>query len=849
MKKTKFDVGGMTCSACKAHVEKAVAKVTGVKEVQVNLLKNNMLVEYNEAICNEHSIVNAVQNAGYTASIQGVKAVEKNNKKDNSLVKLLVSASILIVLMYFSMGNMMWGFPAPSIFDHHKNPMGFALLQFILTIPILYIYRNFFISGYKKLFKGAPNMDTLIAIGATASMLYGIFALFMIAYGQTNATNAIYLGDVIAYQKYLEIVKSYHDNLYFESAGMILTLVSLGKYLEGLSKKKTTKAIEGLMQLAPDKATVLIDGTEKVVPVEEVKAGDLIIIKKGEAIPVDGVITKGSGSLNQANITGESMPVFKNEGQEVFCSTFLNSGYLEVKATKVGENTSISNIIKLVDEASNSKAPISRLADKISGIFVPIILIVSLITFIANLVANVSFELCLNFAISVIVIACPCALGLATPVAIMVGTGKGAQNGLLIKNAEILENAHKINTVVFDKTGTVTVGEPQVTDYIVYNNSSEILNALYSIEQKSEHPLALALTQFAKQKGACLLSVENFESIDGMGLTAQINGNNYLIGNVKNSNLQLQEEVINKAKGLANEGKTPLIIAVNGVIGALLAVKDSVKQESKRAIELLKKRNIEVVMLTGDNTLTANVIAKEVGIDKVIADLYPDQKLKEIEKLKNSKNCFVAMVGDGVNDAPALMSADIGIAMGGGSDIAAESGDIVLLRKDLTDVVNVIDLSKRVVSTIKTGLFWAFFYNLICIVIASGIFYHINGLKINPMIGSLAMSLSSVSVVLNALTINLFKPNKKEQEENNSCPIIINEEIKENIMKTYTLKVEGMMCPRCVAHVEKACLSVSGVQSAKADLENACVEIVCDGEESLAKAKANIIEADYIVKE
>ena len=856
MKKSKFTVGGMTCSACSAHVQKAVEKL-GVKSVQVNLLKNNMLVEYDQNKITDEQIINAVIKAGYTANLQG----EKNNytkstpqkseqNQERPLLKLITCVTLLLALMYFSMGNMMWGFPAPDIFDHHKNPMGFALLQFILTLPIIYIYRKYFISGYKKLFKGAPNMDTLIAIGSTASLIYGIFALFMIAHGQQGLINALENANASEVEKFSQIVKTYHDNLYFESAGMILTMVSLGKYLEGLSKKKTTKAIEQMMLLSPDKATVIRNGNQITLPISEVIKGDTVIVKKGELIPVDGVITSGQGAINQANITGESMPVLKGEGEEVYCSTVLNSGYIQIEATKVGEDTSISEIIRLVDEASNSKAPISRLADKISGIFVPLILSVAVITFIVNLIASSSFELSFNFAISVVVIACPCALGLATPVAIMVGTGKGAQNGLLIKNAEILENAHKITTVVLDKTGTLTQGAPTVTDFTLYQgNAQEIINAVYSIESKSEHPLAHAICEYSKQKGALSEEVSQFESVDGMGLKATVKGKSYIIGNLKSAlpNYK-EEELLNEVNNLSSAGKTVLVVVVNGVIGALIALKDQLKPQSKNAVELLKKRKIKVVMLTGDNYNTALYIAREVGIDEVIAEVHPDKKQEVIKQLK-MKNEYVAMVGDGVNDAPALMSADIGIAMGGGSDIAAESGDIVLLRKTLTDIVNAIDLSKRVLNTIKLGLFWAFAYNLVCVVIASGIFYYPFGLKINPMIGSVAMSLSSISVVLNALTINFMK--FKKQNCDSGCEIKqnqINEIVKENEkMKSYTFKVEGMMCMRCVAHVQKACLSVSGVESAKADLESGMVEIVCDSEDTLQKAKDAVIAEDYKV--
>ena len=857
--KTLLNISGMTCSACSNHVEKAIKKVDGVKRAEVNLLKNNATVEYDENVCSKQQIIEAVIKAGYGA--KQVNDKENNKTKEltiksndeNSLSKLIVSLILLLVLMYFSMGNMMWNFPSPAIFDHAKNPMGFALLHFVLVIPILFIYKRFFISGYKKLFQKAPNMDTLIAIGASASVLYGLFALFMISYGQAGMITSLQNGNLENAQKFKEIISTYHDNLYFESAGMILIMVSLGKYLEGLSKKKTTKAIEELIKLSPDKATILENGEEKIIEASLVKVGDLLVIKKGDSIPVDGVIVKGKISVSEANITGESMPLLKEENQEVYCSTLVSSGYAHIRATKVGEDTSIANIIKLVDEASNSKAPISRLADKISGIFVPVILTLAIITLVANLLANSSFELSLNFAISVIVIACPCALGLATPVAIMVGTGKGAQNGLLIKNAEILEKAHRITTVVLDKTGTITEGNPTVTNFICFGDEREVLNAIYSIENKSEHPLATAITSYAKSKGATLQEVEDFESIEGLGLKAKVNAKTYIIGNQQNALPTLNnEKVLMLLQNLSKQAKTPIIVVINSVIGAVIGLKDKVKKQSKKAVELLQKRGIEVVMLTGDNNETANAIAKEVGITKVFAGVKPNEKQLVIKSLMQQQNSFVAMVGDGVNDAPALTTANLGIAIGGGSDVATESGDIILLKKQLTDVVNVIDLSKRVLRTIKLGLFWAFFYNLICVVIASGIFYYINGLKINPMIGSVAMSLSSISVVLNALTINLIKLNK--DDDSCGCEIdlntINNQEIREDInMKTITLKVNGMMCQRCVKHVENACLKAEGVISAVADLESNSVTINYEKESSLEQAKANIIAEDYQIIE
>ena len=843
-------MSGMSCAACQAHVEKAVNKLNGVSEAQVNLLKNTLTVTLNEQLVCENDIISAVEDAGYGAFLANDKPIQQKNQiKDYQKAKLLACISILLVHMYFSMGHMMWGFPVPQIVNHHTNPVGFALLQLILTLPVMIIYRNYFISGYKKLFSGKPNMDSLIAIGATASVLYGIFALGMMWYAQSQLSNAAITAAEQA--KFQQIIKTYCDNLYFESASMILTLVSLGKYLESISKKKTTSAIEQLINLAPKKANVLKNGEVVEIDALDVKVGDVIIVKKGESIAVDGVIINGNASIDQSNITGESIPALKSEGDEVYSSTVVTAGYIQIKATKVGEDTSIANIIRLVDEASNSKAPVSKLADKISGIFVPIIIAISLISFIANKIAGCSFELSLNFAITVLIIACPCALGLATPVAIMVGTGKGAQNGLLIKNAEILEKAHLIKTVVLDKTGTVTQGKPQVTDITYFSqNNEDLLNAVYSIELKSEHPLANAICEFCKENNCKQLEVDSFESIDGIGIKGKVFNKEYFIGNLKYfSENDVNSDVKDTLSSLASNGKTPLIISVNNVIAALVAVKDNIKPTSKQAVELLKGMGIKVVMLTGDNASTAKGVASEIGVNEVIADVHPEQKLQVIKNLQRDDKHLVAMVGDGVNDAPALSVADLGIAIGGGSDIAMQSSDIVLLRKDLTDVANVIKLSSRVLTTIKLGLFWAFFYNLICVSIASGIFYHINGLVINPMIGSVAMSLSSVSVVLNALTINLFKPYKTKQEQltNNQNQINISEVNYK--MKTVTLKIEGMMCMRCVKHVENAALKAEGVISAKADLESNTVTIEYENENALITAKKNIIDEDYSVIE
>ncbi len=751
--KKRFAVEGMMCASCQAHVQKAVETLDGVRSVSVNLLTNSMDVEF-DAPLGVADIEKAVKKAGYKARAIDERPARKEESSNKApLAKLLVSVGLLLVLMYFSMGNMMWGFPAPRVFDHEANPVGFALIQLALVSPILVMYGKYFTSGFSKLFRGKPNMDSLIAIGASFSVLYGVFSLFMLSYAQAEISAGV---DA---EHWRGVLMTYHENLYFESAGMILTLVSLGKYLEGLSKRKTTAAIEKLMDLAPKTAIVLREEEELEIPAQDVQVGDVVIVKAGGLVPVDGVVLSGGGSLDQSNITGESMPVYKSEGDEVYSSTVLTAGYLTLRASKVGEDTSYANIIKLVDEASNSKAPISKLADKISGVFVPIILAIALITFAANMLAGAGFEQSLNFAITVIVIACPCALGLATPVAIMVGTGKGAQNGLLIKNAEILEKAHLIKTVVLDKTGTITEGKPKVVDFKQLTDG-DVLDAAYSLEKLSEHPLALAVAEYGEQNGAKQKEVVGYASSAGSGIEGEIDGNRFFIGNLRAAEQRGVDvkEAAPLMDGFAAEGKTPLLIVKDGIAAGVLAVKDEVKKDSAEAVAMLKAKGVKVVMLTGDNRATAEAIASEVGVDEVIAEVLPTDKQRVINELKTGDKALVAMVGDGVNDAPALAAADIGIAIGGGSDIALETGDIVLLRKSLTDVANVIALSKRVLNTIKLCLFWAFFYNCICVVIATGAFSYIDpAIKINPMIGALAMSVSSVSVVLGALTINLFK--------------------------------------------------------------------------------------------
>lgn len=824
--KLKFNVEGMTCASCQAHVSKAVEQLEGTSKVNVNLLKNTLDVEVDEAKCDASKIEDAVQKAGYKAYIPNAnKKTDKLIEKNHDLAYLIFSLVDLLVIMYFSMGHMMWGWPVPKVFNMHTNPMGFSLVQFILVLPIIFLYRKYFINGFKKLIKLSPNMDTLIAIGATFSIAYGIYCLFMISMGYTE----------------------YHMYLYFEAAGMILTLVSLGKYLEKLSKRKTTTAIEKLMDLSPKEAVVLKDNIETKVKIEEVKLGDIVVVKKGDSVPVDGKIIEGNASIDQSNITGESIPVYKTANDDVYSSTIVTAGYIKVKATKVGEDTSIANIIKLVDEASNSKAPISKLADKISGVFVPVILAIALVTFIINLIVSKDFQIALNFAITVIVIACPCALGLATPVAIMVGTGKGAENGLLIKNAEILEKAHHIKTVVLDKTGTITEGKPRVTDFESFESDSDLLSVIYSLENMSEHPLALSMIEYAKENNANLLEVKEFKTTDGRGIEGIVNNSKYFIGNYKSvEELKLNtKELEDKVNNLSYQGKTPLLIIKDNKVVGLIAVKDEVKESSKQAISELRNKGIKVIMLTGDNRKTAEAIAKEVNVDEVISDVHPEDKQKVINSLKTNDKNLIAMVGDGVNDAPALTSADLGIAIGGGSDIAIESADIVLLRNDLLDVLNVISLSKRVINTIKLSLFCAFFYNFVCVILSTGFLYYLTDKKfmMTPMIASVAMSISSVSVVLTSLTINFFKVKKAKNSNNSSVSIK-----EKNKMQTKVIYVDGMMCNHCKAHVEEACKKVPGVSDAVVSLQDKNVTVTCEEKVTDEALKQSIKEAGYEAK-
>lgn len=755
----KFTVTGMTCSACSAAVEKSVKNVQGVSSVVVNLLGNSMLVDYDKEVTNENTIIQSVENAGYHASLfikgQEAAGTEKTENSVQSELKemkfrIIVSAIFLIPLLYIAMGHM-FKFPLPAFLHGDKNAVTFAFIQFLLTLPILYVNRKYFQVGFKTLFKGHPNMDSLIAIGSGAAVVYGVFAIFMIGYG---------LGHMD-----MDAVMKYSMDLYFESAATILTLITLGKFLEARSKGKTSEAISKLMDLSPKTAMVIRNGEEKEIPIEEVVIGDILAVRPGQSVPVDGVITEGSTAIDQSALTGESIPVEKLPGDKVIGATINKTGFFKFRAEKVGNDTTLAQIIQLVEDANSSKAPIAKLADKISGIFVPVVISIAVLATIIWLLTGEPFEFALSIGIAVLVISCPCALGLATPVAIMVGTGKGATNGILIKSAEALEIAHKVNTVILDKTGTITEGKPKVTDIVTAAGitEEELLTAAAAIEKPSEHPLAEAILEKAKENGIKYEEVNEFKAVSGRGILAKISGKDYYSGNLafmKEQGIDTSK-LEQKADAFSENGKTPLYFAKENTLLGVIAVADVVKPTSKTAIEELKALGIDVVMLTGDNKKTAEAIRKQLHIDRVVAEVLPQDKESEVRKLQeNGKK--VAMIGDGINDAPALARADVGIAIGAGTDIAIESADIVLMKSDLLDAVTAIELSKATIKNIKENLFWAFFYNTIGIPLAAGVFYGILGWKLNPMFAAAAMSLSSVCVVTNALRLRFFKPKRRK---------------------------------------------------------------------------------------
>lgn len=854
MESKKFDVQGMTCSACSGHVEKSVKKLDGVSDVAVNLLNNSMNVKYDQEKVTEQDIIKAVQNGGYHAqlqqSTQGVGSRKASTQEDTTSQevtemkrRLIISFIFSIPLFYISMGHM-FGWPFLEGFHGAENALIFAFTQFLLAIPVVLVNNKYYKVGFKALMKNASNMDTLIAIGSSAALVYGVFAIYKIGYGLGH-------GD-------LEMVSHYSMDLYFESAAIILTLITLGKFLETRAKGKTSEAIKKLMDLAPKTALVVRDGAEQEIPVEEVVEGDLIIVKPGQSIPVDGVIVEGSSSVDESMLTGESMPVEKQVKDKVIGASINKSGYFKFKALHVGEDTTLSQIIKLVEDASGSKAPIAKMADKISGIFVPTVIAIAVVAIIVWLFLGYSFEFALSIGISVLVISCPCALGLATPTAIMVATGKGAENGILIKSAEALEVLHKVNTIVLDKTGTITEGKPKVTDIITVGTMSEdeFLAIAASAEKKSEHPLAEAIVLEAENRGLNLHEVSHFEAIAGHGLEAIVNGQRLYIGNIK----LMKDKSIpceayeTKSNGFADEGKTPLYFATEGQLLGMIAVADTIKPTSKAAIRALEQMGIEVVMLTGDNKKTAEAIRKQLNLTRAIAEVLPQDKEKEVRRIQEEGK-IVAMVGDGINDAPALARADVGVAIGAGTDVAIESADIVLMKSDLLDAASAVQLSKATIKNIKQNLFWAFFYNVVGIPLAAGLLYGVLGWKLNPMFAAAAMSLSSVTVVTNALRLKLFKPKHMayEEMENTEENVMLVKET-QNIMTenrgenkmTKQMVIEGMSCGHCSGRVEKVLNALEGV-SATVDLATKTATVTMTTEISDAVLTQTVTDAGYEV--
>lgn len=820
----KFDVSGMTCSSCVANVTKAVEKLDGVSGANVNLMTNSMKVNFDENIVDDEKIIGAVEKIGYGASPAGEKTKSEDKPLDDrekALKHRLISSIIfMVILMYIAMGPMIH-LPTPGIFHGREGAIIFAFSQFLLALPVVYINRDFYISGFKGLKNRAPNMDSLVAIGSLAALVYGIFAIYMMAYGFGQ-------GD-------MELVDSYRHNLYFESSAMILTLITVGKYLEEKSKNKTRSSLANLMDLAPKMATVIEDGEEVVKNIEDVRVGDILLVRPGESVAVDGKVIEGASSLDESAVTGESIPVQKSVGDRVISASINTTGSFKFQAEKVGEDTTISQIIKLVDEANQSKAPIAKLADEIAGVFVPAVLIIAALTFVVWMALGYGFENALNFAISVLVISCPCALGLATPVSIMVATGKSADFGLLFKNAEVLENLHKIDVIVMDKTGTITEGEPILTDIVTDLDEENFLKIAGSIEKNSQHPLASAIINYAQENDIDLEEITNFNSVSGRGLNGEIAGNKYLAGNIE---YMLEEKIDlkdfkSKAEELAGEGKTSMYFANESEVLGIISVKDLPKESSKDAIKLLRDMGKKIIMLTGDNEKTAEAIADEIGVDETLAGLLPQDKNKEIDKIQKSGK-KVLMIGDGINDAPSLAKADIGMAIGHGTDVAIESSDVVLMRSDLLDVVSALELSKATIKNIKQNLFWAFFYNTIGIPLAAGLLFPAFGIKLSPMFAALAMSLSSVFVVNNALRLRRFKPRgvKKSLEESkpsNEKEIVKEENLIEKNEKRTKIKVEGMTCGHCEKRVADALEKTGKAKDVVASHENSSVEFIDQG--------------------
>lgn len=850
----QFIVTGMSCAACSARVEKAVSKVEGVTSCSVSLLTNSMGVEGTAA---DQAIIQAVEAAGYGASVKGEAAehsgassmaAEEEMLKDHDTPvlkrRLLASLGFLIVLMYFSMGHMMWGWPLPAFFENNHIAMG--LVQLLLTGIVMVINQKFFISGFTSLAHRAPNMDTLVALGSTAAFGYSTYALFAM-------TDAQVKGD-------MEMVMHYMHEFYFESAAMILTLITVGKMLEARSKGKTTDALKGLMKLASKTAVVERNGQEVTVPIEQVKKGDIFLVRPGENVPVDGVILEGTSALNEAALTGESIPVDKKPGDVVSAATLNQSGFIRCEATRVGEDTTLSQIIQMVSDAAATKAPIAKIADKVSGVFVPAVITIAVITMIVWLLAGESVGFALARGISVLVISCPCALGLATPVAIMVGNGMGAKNGILFKTAVSLEETGKVQIVALDKTGTITNGEPVVTDMVPAEGVTEesLLALAASLEKRSEHPLAKAILKYVGEQQLTVEDVSEFEALPGNGLTAVRNGVKLAGGNYAfiRTQTEVSEDLLKQSEVLAEQGKTPMFFAENGRLAGIIAVADTMKEDSRQAVSELRNMGIRVVMLTGDNERTARAIGAQAGVDDVIAGVLPDGKESVIRKLQQYGK--VAMVGDGINDAPALTRADMGIAIGAGTDVAIDAADVVLMKSRLSDVAAAVRLSRATLRNIHENLFWAFFYNVIGIPLAAGVWIPIFGWTLNPMFGAAAMSLSSFCVVTNALRLNLFNMHDAKKDKKLKNPAIIkelvdnnktnhNQENKEIGTMKKTMKIEGMMCGHCEATVKKALEGLDGVASAEVSHEagTAVVELSADVADDVLKK--TVEDKDYKV--